>query len=156
MKVYFDTNIISGVVNGDLKLENAEAMAKIASLGSNGSLTLCGSTIAKDEIDEIPAPWRSQHLEEYRKLEIVRASTSVWIDENAPASSDFDRDYQGLRSVLPHENDAKHLALAKLNGISVFITADEASILNHAPILMSDFGLKVVSPYQFVCTWSST
>ena len=149
-KAYIDTCIISGIVKSDLKSTDQEAVQHICTLFTEGKLQLCGSTVARDEIDRIPSEYRAPHTAVYNVLDIVRGSTFEWIEEGTPSSvdrrTDIDPIYIELRNLLPDENDARHLYLAKKNGAAAFITADENTILVHAEKLKNDHGITAMNP----------
>lgn len=149
-KAYVDTCIISGIVKSDLKSTDQEAVQHIFTSFIEGKLQLCGSTVALDEINRIPAEYRTPHEDTYRMLNIMKGSTFEWIDEGTPSSAvqrpDIDPIYIEMRDLLPDENDARHLYLAKKNGATTFITADKNTILVHAEKLKKDYGITATNP----------
>jgi hypothetical protein len=153
-KVYFDTCIISGIAKVDLKTTDQEALRHIGALFVNEKIQLCGSTVARDEIDEIPTPYREPHEEIYNILHVVKGSTFEWIDEDMPSwasqRADVDPVYVSLRDMLPDENDARHIYLAKKHGATSFVTADEKTILKYAGWLKTDIGIAATSPSGFI------
>jgi hypothetical protein len=142
-----------------MKPDDASAFRRIAEMAQKGQLTILGSTVTKEELDQIPSTYRSSHLEEYGTLQKIRASNATWVDTN-PASTAFGTvvqhpEYQALRSILKDENDARLAFQGKMAGITTFLTIDYKSILNKSTLLASH-GVYAVSPSQYFSSTSKS
>ena len=147
-KVYFDTCIISGIVNQDMKKNEMDAILEIENSAKMGFLSIHSSTMARGEIEKIPEQWRHAHVAQYDVLLKVKGSTSSWI-ELETSINEKALEYQTFREILKDKNDAKHLYLAKQAGIDEVITVDERTILSKANELESRCQMKVYSPSQY-------
>ena len=106
----------------------------MAGMVQRSELTIWASTVAREEIDKIPAEYRQAHVREYEALKTIRASNATWIDTD-PNSTGFGTvvehsDYQTIRGILKDENDARLVFQGKAGGVSDFVTVDYKSILN--------------------------
>ena len=156
--VVLDTCVISGIVRGDLKSEDAAALSVMASMVAKSTLTMWTSPVAREEIDRIPAEYRDAHLERYDTLRQIRASAATWLNLD-PAWSDLKPvvhhpDYVRLRGILRDEADARMVFQAKAAGVTDFVTVDYKSVLNKASDL-STLGIRALSPTQYVSRLST-
>ena len=138
---------------------DAQAFVQIAYKVQRSELTICASTVAREEIDKIPAEYRQDHLDEYNALRIVQGSNATWLDDD-PGSTDVGTvvehpEYHTLREILPDEDDARHLFQAKMAGVDNVVTVDYKSILNRAGELEQRAGIRAFSPSQYVAQWST-
>lgn len=147
MKIYLDTCVISNYVRSDANIADELALQKISSYAKKGKLTLFSSTVALEEIKKIPEEFRNNHLNKYRTLTTIRGSTA-WIDENHQ-TLETHPNYQILSKILPDKNDARHIWLAKENGIINFITTDKKTILSKSLELKEKSGMYVFNPSGF-------
>ena len=155
MDIYVDTCIISGYVKQDMKSSDMIAFAKIMNIAESGKISIHSSTMALQEINQIPEKWQTEHVTQYETISKVKGSTSSWLD--LETSTDENAvEYQTLRDTLKDENDAKHLYLAKQAGISTFITVDEKTLLSKATELQSHCNIEVCSPSQYMLKISDT
>jgi hypothetical protein len=117
-------------------------------------LTIWGSTVAREEIDRIPAEFRADHVREYEALRKIRASDATWIesDPNSHTAGAVVQhpDYRTARQILKDENDARLVFQAKAGGVTTFVTVDYNSILNKAAELRTQLGIRAVSPSQYL------
>jgi hypothetical protein len=151
--VLLDTCVISGMVRNDMKPEDAAAVVQMAELAAQSKLTMWASTVAREEIDRIPQPYRQDHIDQYDALKKIRASHATWVDTN-PASTSFGNvvthpEYTKLRGLLRDENDARLLFQAKGGGVTDFVTVDYNSVLNKSAEL-SALGIRALSPAQYM------
>lgn len=156
--VLFDTCVISAFVNSELKPEDATAVFQMAEMARRGQLSICGSTVTKEELSNIPPTYRSSHMKEYKMLSEIRGSNTTWLDTN-PSSTAFgtivqDPTFQTLRNILRDENDARLLFQAKMAGITNFVTVDQRSVLNKAADIAAQVGVNVYSPSQYLASTS--
>ena len=151
---YLDTCVISALAKGELSPADSAGFVAISRAVDRSDLTLCASTVAKREIDQIPQAFRQTHLTEYNALRILRGSASTnWIDDRA-ASPTFGQPrihptFDGFTKVVSDRADAEHLFQAKVNGVTDFITTDRRTILNKAPQLRAAFGINAYSPAEY-------
>lgn len=158
--VLVDTCVISASANSELKLEDAAAITQMAEMARCGQLLICGSTVTKEELDNIPLIYRSSHMKEYETLSKIRSSNTMRLDTN-PNSTAFGTIVQHpvfrtLRSILRDENDARLLFQAKMAGVLNFVTVDQRSVLNKAADIAAQVGVNVYSPSQFLASTSKT
>jgi hypothetical protein len=152
-RAYVDTCVISGLARGELSPADSGAFLAISDAVAKSDVSLWASTVAKREIDQVPAQFRREHEREYSALGIVRASnTTNWIDDR-PGSVTYGQRtvnpiFEAIGNIVSDRTDAEHLYQAKVNGIVDFITIDKRTILNKANELRR-FGLRVYSPAQY-------
>ncbi len=151
--VFVDTCVISGFAKGDMKPEDASAFIDMTKMVQRSELTIWASTVAREEIDRVPAEYRQAHIDEYEALRIVRASNTTWVDTD-PESTGFgdvveNPHYRSLRDILRDENDARLMFQAKMAGLD-FVTIDYKSILNRASEVETKVGVSAVSPSEYM------
>ena len=157
--VFVDTCVISGMAKGDLKSSDASAVVQMAEMVQRSELTIWASTVAREEIDQVPPEHRQAHIDQYEALRIIRASDATWVD-TSPESTGFGLVvehpyYRKLRDTLRDENDARLVFQAKMAGLTDFVTVDYKSILNKAPDIEENVGIRAVSPSQYVSSRST-
>ena len=135
------------------KLQISKPLKKLSRCPKLEHLFYAPQTVAREEIEKIPEPFRNKHVEIYQTLNILKGSVNTWIDDD-PLSTGYrrsikDADFVTLQGILPHEDDARHLFQAKKAGVSDIITADYKSMLNKRNELESQCGLKVFSPSDY-------
>jgi len=153
LRVYVDTCVLSAVANGELPLLERTAMDTIAGLVQTSAVTLFSSPVALEEMSRIPDPHFALHLKQYNA--VGKVSSDLTWEELNPATEITDLEvedpvYEELRNLLPDENDAQHLAQAKLGGIDHVLTLDQRTILHYALELRERFGIIVFKPSEFV------
>ncbi len=151
--VLVDTCVISGIARNDMKPADAEAFCQMAGMVQRSELTIWASTVAREEIDKIPAEYRQAHVREYEALKTIRTSNATWIDTD-PNSTGFGTvvehsDYQTICGILKDENDARLVFQGKAGGVTDFVTVDYKSILNKTDEL-EQLGIRAVSPEQYI------
>jgi hypothetical protein len=141
---YLDTNLISGLAKEDIRPVELAALRDLLRRRKAGQLILCTSAVASEELGGIPATARAPHEDIYPLLDDVPT-----VDEQFPMPKAYgagaygadaygmgpiveDSDLGVLRSILPDENDARHVFQAAKNGIDYFVTCDERTIVKHA------------------------
>ncbi len=135
--IYLDTCVVSAAVKGELSSGDSAAVGAIGGLVQSSDLTVCTSTVMKEELSKIPDPFRKQHLDAYDGLRIVAGHpTTSWIDDD-PESATYGSQtehplFAELKQIVPDVNDARHLYQAKMNDVSDFVTIDEKTILSRA------------------------
>ena len=152
-RAYVDTSVLSGVAKGELSSADAQGFIAISDAVASSNISLWASTVAKREIDQIPAPFRGEHEREYGALAIVRASqTTNWIDDRPDSltygQATVNPTFAAIAKIVPDRADAEHLYQAKANGIEDFITVDKRTILSRA-VQLRALGIRVYSPAQY-------
>jgi len=107
--ILVDTNIVSGLVKGDLPREQAQAVVTIVEMMQRSAVTLAGTTVMRDELNKIPAPHRSLHIAIADTLRTLKTASGVtWLDPNSGAVVESPT-YTSLRRILPDEPDARQI-----------------------------------------------
>lgn len=84
--ILVDTNIVSGLVKGDLPREQAQAVVAIVEMMRRSDVTITGTTVMRDELNKIPAQWRNSHVAVADTLRTLKTASGVtWLDPNAGA-----------------------------------------------------------------------
>jgi len=145
----FDTSVISGMVKQELSSIDSIAIRKVIEMAAEGRITIAASTVSKEEIEKIPAAYRSSHSEAYEALGKLQA-VSLWLDTTtSSASSSQHPEYVAIRAILRDENDARLAYQAKKAGAVAFVTVDRRTILNKASALAAE-GVTVASPSEYL------
>jgi predicted nucleic acid-binding protein len=157
LRLYVDTCVLSAVANGELSPIERAAVQTVNELSHSSAVTLFTSHVALEEISRIPEPYFARHVQQYDALGKV-SSDLTWEEFN-PATEVTDLEvekpvYEELRTLLPDENDAQHLAQAKLGGIDHVLTLDGKTIIRYARELRDRFGILVFRPSEFVSWYS--
>lgn len=149
-KAYFDTCVISGLVEEDLKAEDQIALLDLMSFVEDSRLTICTSTEARGELAAVSPPERrDRHLEAYEAIRTLTKEDADWLDPEEPFTEEAQQVLERLRQVLPNEPDARHLAHAAMHGVHDFGTADRRTILNHRSQIEEVSGVAVWSPQEY-------
>jgi len=120
-----------------------------------GRLSICSSTVMKEELLAIPEIHRPPHIQAYSALKVIAGHpTTEWVDDN-PESPSFGNqtvhpDFEIIAKTVPDKNDARHLFQAKMNGVIHYVTVDERTILRRADEIRCVSGLNAWSPWAFV------
>ncbi len=128
--ILVDTNIVSGLAKGDLPASELEAVGQLLGLVATGDVTVTGTTVMRDELDQIPMPARAPHDAVYNTLRVLKTCSGVtWLD---PATSQVVENptYTDLRAILPDEPDARMIAIGVEHSQDYFMTHDRKSVLN--------------------------
>ncbi len=133
MKVYLDTNIISGWAKQDLPHGELVALADVLDLWGKGYLDLCTSEVAKEELEKIPEVYRRDHMDVYEGLKRVPTVREKVADPGLMTMGVGGGrvpqwKLRHLQKILD-ETDARHFFQAIQNGADVFLTYDKATIL---------------------------
>lgn len=152
--VLLDTSVISAFVNNELIQKEAVAFSQILEMAKCGQISACGSTVTREELENIPLTFRSSHIKEYELLSEIRGSNTTWL-ETDPGSTAFGTivqhpTFQALRGFLKDEGDARLLFQAKMAGVTNFITVDQKTVLNKASEIANQVGVHVYSPSQYI------
>jgi predicted nucleic acid-binding protein len=140
MKVYLDTNVASSLARGD-NLAEKESLRAILQAFKKDRVQLVTSPVMKSEIDQCTGPHRQQIETIYFLLKDVPLVVeerhtgfhSSWHDElGATSDPAYDTDivWAELRKIGLDHIDAYHVMLAIRDKCDVFLTCDEATILN--------------------------
>jgi hypothetical protein len=153
--VRMDTCVISAISKGELSTFECEAMTQIEQLVESGQVTVWASTHVRDELEGIPQKFRQPHLDVYNSIKRIAAHpTTNWIDDD-PSSVTFQQEtvhpvFVTIRSIIPHEMDARLLFQAYANHVVDFITLDKRSILRFRDELDAKVGIRTWSLSGFV------
>ncbi len=91
---------------------------------------MAASTVARDELDRIPLSNRGPHDSVFNTLNVLKTHSGVtYLDPNSGSLIE-NPTYRSLCSVLPHEPDARMLAIGEEHGQEFFWTFDHKSILS--------------------------
>jgi hypothetical protein len=111
-------------------------------------VTLAGSTVMRDELNRIPAQYRSSHLAVADTLRTLKTSSGVtWFNPNT-GSVVTSPAYAALRSMLPDEPDARMIAIGEEHRQRFFMTADRNSILTYRERIASICSIKPRRPTE--------
>lgn len=157
LRVYVDTNVLSAVAKGELPAIEQAAFDAVAALVRSSAVTLLSSPVTLEEMNLIPPAHRGPHIFQYDA--VAKVSSEITWYELDPAIEMLDEVedpvFIELRDFLPDENDARHLAHAKLEGIDHTLTLDRRTILRYAPQLRDRFGMMVYKPSEFISWFSA-
>jgi hypothetical protein len=146
--ILVDTNIVSGLVKGDLPREQAQAVVRIVEMMQRSDVTLAGTTVMRDELNKIPAPHRSPHIAIADTLRTLKTVSGVtWLDPNSGAVVESPT-YTSLRRILPDEPDARMIAIGEEHCQNFYMTDDRKSVLNHREQIASVCSIKARRPTE--------
>jgi len=94
-EAYLDTSVISGYIKNDMKSTDFNAFERIVQMSKNEEIVLCASTVAREEIEKIPEPFREKHVEMYEILNVLKGSVTTWIDDE-PLSTGYGQSVQDV------------------------------------------------------------
>src|SRR5438445_3049321 len=148
--ILVDTNIVSGLVKGDLPREQAQAVVKIVEMMQRSDVTLAGTTVMRDELNKIPAPHRSPHIAIADTLRTLKTASGVtWLDANSGAIVESPT-YAALRRNLPDEPDARMIAIGEEHHQDYFMTDDRRSVLSRRERIASICSIKPRWPTEIL------
>ncbi len=159
---YLDTNLISGLVNGDLGSVEQAALTELLRLRKAGTVALCTSEVAAEEIGRNQSAASRRHEDIYLLLDEVPKVDEQFQMSKVYGAGLYGADRYGmgpivedatlgvLRSIVPDADDARHLFQAAKNGIDYFVTRDERTIVKHAAAIQAAAGIRVRLPSQLV------
>lgn len=157
LRVYVDTCVLSAVAKSELPSVEHTAWDQIAGMVQSSAVTLFSSRVALEEIGVIPPAHRGPHIVQYDA--VAKVSSDITYEEyNSAIEMPEEAEeplFSELRDSLPDENDARHLAHAKLDGIAHVLTLDGKTILKYRTRLRDRFGILVFRPSEFVSSFSS-
>jgi len=172
MKIYVDTNILSGLAKQDFSAEIVANFFKVLNLRKAGKIELYVSEITSDEINEIPQEYRYYHQLIYQLINNVALkskthshlitkglgggagslATMGMIGSPAPL-------IKKLESIVPEktrekekqarQRDIDHLYQCKVNNLDSFWTEDVATILKYNSEL-KEIGIKVFNSQDLI------
>jgi hypothetical protein len=146
--ILVDTNIVSGLVKGDLPHDQAQAVVTIVEMMQRSDVTLAGTTVMRDELNKIPARHRSPHIAVADTLRTLKTSSGVtWLDPNTGAVVESPT-YSALCGILPDEPDARMIAIGEEHRQDFFMTDDRASVLKHREQIASVCSIKARRPTE--------
>jgi hypothetical protein len=125
-----DTNIVSGLARRDLPLAEQQAVIQIVEMVNRSAVTVTGTTVMRDELDRIPEPYRGPHDAVYNTLRTLKTSSGVTHVDANTGTIVRNPIYAQLCCVLPHEPDARMIAIGVEHGQEFFMTHDRRSILD--------------------------
>jgi len=148
--VYLDTCIVSGLARNDLTRLDAETLIKLLSRSSNGVVEFVTSAVALSELEKIPKKYQIPHLAVYHLLRKVQALPEPSLTRLAPSATPMAnpnrRIWLKIQSILPDENDVKHVYQSINHHIDYFATVDESTILKYKSVLAVEVGVCAVRP----------
>lgn len=148
-RAYLDTCVISGLARRDLPPTEQGAADSLIELVYQSRVTVCTSTEAWGEIQQVPEQHRQPHLRQYQQISIL-TKAAEWFDTDEVYTPEAQQVLARLRSVVPGEIDARHIAHAAMHGVPDFITTDRKTILRHASEIHGICGVLAVSPAAYV------
>lgn len=177
IKVYVDTNILSGLAKRDFSDQIVIDFLKVLNLRKAGKLELYVSEITSTEINGIPQEFRYYHELIYKLLDNVAMkpkvhNTLITKGLGAGASSlitqgmigTTDQLIENLEGIIPEKSsekekearyqDINHLFQCKKNNLDVFWTEDVGTILTHASEL-ENLGIKVLRSQDLIALCNS-
>jgi predicted nucleic acid-binding protein len=160
-KAYLDTNLVSGLGRADIKAEEYQALHQVIELMHEGRIALVTSAVTKEEIDRVPLEHRAPHEAIYAllaKVPVVDEQRLVpRIIQAIRGRSQVigplvvqEEDLGTLNSILPDQNDARHVFQALRNSSQYFVTTDRRTILTRAKQIEAAFPIRVVLPSQLL------
>ncbi|MBW1682874.1 MAG: hypothetical protein JRJ83_15870 [Deltaproteobacteria bacterium] len=161
LTAYLDTCIVSGLAKEDLDPAQLVALLKILEERKHGRVLLVTSPVAKEEIDRIPEEYRTKHEVIYNLLSDVplarpfqiysRGLMGMGMGMHTGAGIKRLHPMLGkLTTLLPDEDDARHLYQAARNGVQYFLTADAHTILSYRERIGDICNVKAVTPMEFL------
>ena len=155
LDAYLDNTIVSGLDRGDLEAEQG-ASEHLLELYEQGLVRLFGSRLILEEIARAPEEHREGKEAIYRRLLAVQPMPEAEISGVFSARRPFvvpivpHRDLEGLRRLLPDNEDARHIHQTALNEIPYFVTTDERTVLRLASAIHETCGVTVLRPSAFL------
>jgi len=170
IKIYIDTNIISGFVRPQFSSEEMNDFDKILDFNHNGTIKFFTSKKTGEEIDKIKdVPGRDHHLHNlfYKFTSATREFITAYslgtfnsaTYNSVPYGGGGREDplYISIKSVIPKpqneekierwQSDIVHLFQFKKNDLDIFLTRDGRTILSYAERL-DELGIIVKSVSQ--------
>ena len=148
--ILVDTNIISGLVRGDLPPDQTQAVVTIVGMMQKSDVTLAGSTVMRDELNGIPVQWRSPHIAVADTLRTLKTDSGVtWLDPNSGSVVE-NPTYAALRRNLPDEPDARMIAIGEEHHQDYFMTDDRRSVLSRRERIASICSIKPRLPTEIL------
>jgi len=163
LTAFLDTSIVSGLAKEDLKEEELAALREILKQHKQGRVSLVTSHIAKEEIERIPEAYRLRHEIIYslladvpvaKEVGIYGGSMSMGLNMGLGGAKIPNPIYVKLDTLLPGKTDARHIFQAAMNNVQYFLTTDVRTILSYRDQIEEICNVKVVSPLEFVGTWT--
>lgn len=172
MKIYADTNIVSGLAKKDFPDTVVANFLTVLNLRKAGKIELYVSEVTSDEINEIPQEYRYYHELIYRLLNNVALKPETYSHLitrglGGGAASLITRGMIGspdplikeLERIIPkntkekakqaRQRDIKHLYQCKKNNLDIFWTEDVATILNYSSEL-EKIGIRVLNSQDLI------
>jgi len=140
LRVYLDTNVWGRPFDEQSQrriIEEGEAFFRILEGAHQRKYVIVGSLMLEDEISQI---------DDKEKREAVEAIVELFVNERVEKFSKSL--FLEIKSLGLKDKDAVHLAFAVGNS-DYFITCDD-KIINKGDGIEKKFGIKVVSPVEFV------
>lgn len=154
---YLDTSLVFGIASQDLDDEQ-DALLEILRASKQGTLNLVTSHVTSEEIQKGTDTGLDEAI--YALLKDVPAVEEQWLFPRPVTNRGGSRlggpevvkeaDLGALESILPHEEDARHVFQAVRNHVDYFVTVDRRSILRYADELRSSFGIHAVLPSELI------
>ena len=153
MKVYFDTNIVSCMINNDLLEEEITAIEQILSIWNSGTIEIRTSKITEDELKNIPNESKTNHLAIYKLIRKVPLIPQVTTNSGLTlmgvgGGNKEDPLYTQIKKLL-ELNDANHMFQAIKNNMDIFLTADK-KIINKNNAIKQLAKIEAVKPTQLL------
>ena len=161
IKGYLDTCTVSGLAKGDLGESTIDALLHLLRCRRSGQVDLLTSAVTKEEIDRIPRQHRTPHEAIYTLLEEIPIAQTHRVDSGLSllgvgGGTREDPLFTELKSILPDEDDARHVFQAVKNGVSYFVTTDNRSILKFREAIKRCCSIEAVSPEELAALLEAT
>lgn len=133
---------------GERWVNNVKALRFILDVDDQLPFIFLTSKLTLAEIQQAPQDKKERMFEFYEIL-LKYSNAQNWPRPPIPLPQPKRGTLAILRSILPHENDAKHAYFSMLRRCNVFMTCDYKSILNYRKELEM-IGVNAKSPYDLV------
>ncbi len=159
---YLDTNLIIGLAQEDLPPPEMAALLALLKLRKTGDVSLYTSRVAMEELGRKASSGPRAEDVIYLLLDNVEETpedvTMPSVFGSAPYGvATFGGGYAvtnemlgRLRTILPDDDDARHIFQAAASGMDCFVTCDAHTILKHTAKVEAEVDILLRSPAQLV------
>ena len=116
---------------------------------NSSDVSLVSSTVAREELEKIPAQHREPHLARHSLLGQLSSGLTTWIYPTTSVAI-TDPVYQALTELLPNRPDAEHVFQAHSSNATTFLTTDEKTILRSRDRIRDISGVNVMLPSESI------
>jgi hypothetical protein len=148
--VFFDTCVISAAVKGDHPAQTS-AISSLLAAATAGVIRAIASSRVRDELNEIPLPYRADHLAILSKLSEFAKSDVTWLEPHGPNMSvATDPRYCALTPILSGVTDPALIVDALDAGAQYWVTLDDDTVLSRCSRVEAVVPIQLLDPLNSV------